>query len=288
MVERNFSAIALPEGYVRLAAMRTSREPRRARQPARGDGSAAALRCYIPKPVLEQLDAGHSDWLAEFRRITTVFITVQGIDYRQPDALARLQQTTAVVQDAVDRYEGTLSRLYMHDKGTNALCVWGIPGRLHEDDAVRAVAAGLAIYEGLHAAGRDCGIGITTGRALCGLFGGVGRYEYTVAGDAVNLAARLMVAAQSGVSCDSATSDAARGPISFERLAPIRVKGKDASIAVERPRQVTAQNGLLAAWPAERPPGGRATLCSSAHCDGRSGASSGAGRSPRRRRTCRW
>lgn len=240
-------ASALGEGYARLVALADAPATPPAARVVPDARAAAALRCFIAKPVLEQLDAGHADWLAEFRRASTAFVSIKGIAYDSSDAIDRLQAATHAVQSAVERYEGTFHRVIVDDKGTNMLCVWGIPGRAHEDDAVRAVLSGAAIADAIRGLGHDCGVGIATGRVLCGPSGGGGRYEYTVTGDTVNVAARLMVAAGSGVLCHAATAEAATGALEFDALPPIQVKGREAPLPVARPRAARTREKTHAA-----------------------------------------
>lgn len=230
---------ALSDGYARVIAVAPG-EVSPAAAPQLQTPAGGAMRCYIAKPVLDQIDAGLFAWLTEFRRVTTAFIRVRGIDYAAADALAQLHEATRAVQAAVARYDGSFQRAIVDEKGTNLLCVWGLPGHHHEDDPVRAVTAGFAIRRALQAQGRDCGIGITTGRVMCGLSGGGGRYEYTVVGDAVNLAARLMAPAGDGMLCDSTTAEATRMAFTFEAPAPLRVKGKTDALMVWRPLAETA------------------------------------------------
>ncbi len=225
---------AMDSGYAKLNAVQRAAALPECDALLVDAAAIAALRCYISKSVLEQIDAGQFAWLTEFRRVATAFVQVRGIDSAGADALVQLQAVITVVQTIVERYEGTFQRAIVDEKGTNLLCVWGIPGCTHEDDPVRAISAGLAIAAALREPGRECGIGITTGRVMCGLSGGGRRYEYTAVGDAVNLAARLMVAAQ-GVLCDNATAEAARTSVEFEALGPLKVKGRDALLPVMRP-----------------------------------------------------
>lgn len=234
--------VALRDGYAKLTHIR-AQQPLPARSASvAGAAAIPALRCYIARPVIAQLDAGQSGWLAEFRRATTVFVRVRGIDSAQPEALAGLHEATQAVQSAVDRYAGTFHRVIVDDKGTNMLCVWGIPGRSHEDDAARALSAALELQAALRALGHDCGVGVTSGRVMCGLSGGCGRYEYTVVGEAVNLAARLMVAAGGEMLCDTSTTEAARGRFEFEALDAVTVKGRADPLPVWRARAKPASS----------------------------------------------
>jgi tetratricopeptide (TPR) repeat protein len=114
--------------------------------------------------------------------------------------------------------------------GDEVVAVFGAP-IAHEDDAERAVRAGLAI--------RDCKlsddsdqaikvhIGINTGEVMAGLFGPKGLRDYTVMGDTVNTAARLLNAAPAGhLFVGEETYRATRRVVRFVELQPIDAKGK--------------------------------------------------------------
>ena len=70
--------------------------------------------------------------------------------------------------------------------------------------------------------------GVTTGQLLCSCVGSRGRAEYSIFGDAANLAARLMGKAASGdfgaVLCDSNTRDNTKDRAEFMPLAPMVLK----------------------------------------------------------------
>ena len=69
-------------------------------------------------------------------------------------------------------------------------------------------------------------VGVTTGQLLCACVGSPLRSEYTVYGDAINLSARLMVAAEAGsgrVLCDSTTQHTAENAANYVRLEPLQV-----------------------------------------------------------------
>ena len=71
-------------------------------------------------------------------------------------------------------------------------------------------------------------VGVTSGVAFCGVVGSAGnRREYTVLGDVVNLAARLMQhAGRTGVQVlvDEPTAYASRSVLAFEELPSITVR----------------------------------------------------------------
>ena len=99
----------------------------------------------------------------------------------------------------MERFEGYVAKLM----GDGVLAYFGWP-RAHEDDAERAVRAGLAIVAAvtkLTGGGEAmaCRVGIATGLVVVGeLIGEGAAKEQTVVGETPNLAARLQALAASG------------------------------------------------------------------------------------------
>jgi class 3 adenylate cyclase len=75
--------------------------------------------------------------------------------------------------------------------GDAVMAVFGVPV-VHEDDALRALRAAVEMREALPGLGLQARIGINTGEVVSGTA------ERLVTGDAVNVAARLEQAAQTG------------------------------------------------------------------------------------------
>lgn len=112
---------------------------------------------------------------------------------------------------------GTLNKVIGFDKpgGCTFLVIFGLPGEKHEDDACRGVHAAmwLSRHLELRHRGEIClSAGVTSGQAFCGVVGHVDRYEYTIIGDSVNTACRLVTQAQlpGRIICDAATRMHAR------------------------------------------------------------------------------
>jgi adenylate cyclase len=101
--------------------------------------------------------------------------------------------------DIVFKHDGTLDKYI----GDGLMAVFGAPME-KKDDAVRAVQAALEMREELKImmtliqTGRKFNIrmGLNTGRVVAGMVGSPRRMDYTVIGDAVNIAARLEAMAQ--------------------------------------------------------------------------------------------
>jgi class 3 adenylate cyclase len=87
--------------------------------------------------------------------------------------------------EAVEAFGGTVKDL----AGDGILALFGAPVT-HEDDAERAIRAGLRIVDG-SASPVAIRVGIDTGLVVLGPIGGGGRVEYGATGDALNTAARL-------------------------------------------------------------------------------------------------
>jgi class 3 adenylate cyclase len=185
-----------------------------------------AIKAYLPAAVLSRLSSGHTEWLAEWlaelRQITTVFVNVPDVDPSRPgdDAMTRL--LGGRIRFLLDLHGGTLNKILVDDKGMTLVLAFGLPPLSHEDDDVRAVRTALQIERHLRTTGVLYGIGVSTGRAFCGVYGNARRREYTMLGDSVNLAARLMQLAKNTVWCDSETARASLSRLSFEDLSLFR------------------------------------------------------------------
>ena len=104
---------------------------------------------------------------------------------------------SAAVQ-IVFEHDGLLDKFY----GDGLMVVFG-PPRVREDDAARALAVAQALHHAaatIQANGKPLklAIGIATGEVVAGHIGSPKRMDYTVIGDAANLASRLQGAAPPG------------------------------------------------------------------------------------------
>jgi class 3 adenylate cyclase/predicted ATPase len=194
------------------------------------------LRAYVPDVVTAWLAEELQDWLAVLRPMSVLFIGVAGLDYSQGDAVEKLHHFLRAAQEIIYRYEGSINKLAVDDKGTVLIALFGAPPHAHEDDPERALRCALNLQGMAGKQGLYLAIGVTTGRVFTGPVGSESRREYTVMGDTVNLAARLMAAAGPGqIRCDYETYRWARGKLAFDTLSSVRVKGKAGLIRVYRP-----------------------------------------------------
>ena len=202
-----------------------------------------SLRPYIPGAIINRLTAGQSSWIAELRRATVLFINLPDIDERTP--LAESQNIARLIQRSVYRYEGSINKISVDDKGITIVAALGLPPFSHEDDPARGLQAALLIRKELSAVKTRSNIGVATGRIFCGSIGNDLRREYTTIGNAVNLSARLMTAAghqadlvrkyNVPILCDRVTFDAAKDIVEFQVLPPQQLKGRSEAIEVFHP-----------------------------------------------------
>jgi class 3 adenylate cyclase/tetratricopeptide (TPR) repeat protein len=206
-------------------------------------GVENSLRPYIPGAIINRLTAGQTAWIAELRRVTVLFINLPDLD--QHTDLDLSQKIARLLQDSVYRYEGSINKINVDDKGITLVAALGLPPFSHEDDPARGVQAALRIRRELKTLNVRSFIGVATGRIFCGSVGNETRREYTTIGNAVNLSARLMgAAALQGeligkygipILCDRATYDSAKEAVEFQPLAPQQVKGRNEPVEVFHP-----------------------------------------------------
>ncbi len=195
----------------------------------------ASFSRYLAPHVLESLVANPSSVQlgGERCRATMLFADIRGFTKLatelEPERVAEI--LNAYFEEAVRiifEYEGLLDKFY----GDGLMAVFGAP-LPRADDPKRALGAALrlrdAMRDGLKMRLSDplaISIGLASGDVVAGHFGSSLRMDYTVIGDAVNLAQGLQSAAPPGaVYLDEATYLAAQPEGRFHRIAA-RVKGR--------------------------------------------------------------
>jgi len=140
------------------------------------------------------------------------------------------------VQRILAVQEGTLRQFLYDDKGAVILLYFGIPPYSHNNDALNGIESSLQICSNLKRILEDFTIGVGTGMTWVGGIGNKIRSDYSVVGDSVNMAARLMMKAKNGtVYCDETTYSLSRDSVLFEDIGLMEVKGKANSIKVYKP-----------------------------------------------------
>ncbi len=195
---------------------------------------ADTLRPWVLPTVWEREQAGLGTFLTELRPAVALFLRFGGLDFDGDDrAGERLDALVRRAQAIFAETSGTLLSITVGDKGSYLYGAFGAPVA-HEDDARRAAQAALA----MHAIAADLGlpafqVGGSQGMMRCGSYGSLDRQTYSVLGDDVNLAARLMSRAAPGETLLTGRVQAALGEafILDSRL-PITLKGRAAPLPV--------------------------------------------------------
>ncbi|HSS64411.1 MAG TPA: AAA family ATPase, partial [Gammaproteobacteria bacterium] len=200
-----------------------------------------------PKPGPgNQTESAATAGEAERRQLTVMFCDLAGsTELSQKLDPEDLREVNRAYQDAckaaIERYDGYVAR-YM---GDGVLAYFGYP-RAHEDDAERAIRAGLRVVDSMRElnqrldysqeAALGVRVGIATGPVVVGdLIGEGASQESAVVGETPNLAARLQSMARlNSILIGPGTHDLAGGRFEYEDLGASAVKGIAEPVRVRR------------------------------------------------------
>jgi adenylate cyclase len=206
-------------------------------------GGLSAFAKYIPSEVVRPLVTGGltptpGGKLAE---VTVLFADLPSFteltERLGPEVVPHLTNFLSLAVDAIHAEGGTVDKFI----GDEVMAIWNAPNDV-PDHAYRACRAAIAIRAAMHALPaispeRDeirVRIGINTGTALVGNVGSAERLSFTVIGDTVNLASRLVgVAKEKGVEIVVSEMTVSRtgGKLPTRPLGRAIVRGK--SVAVD-------------------------------------------------------
>jgi adenylate cyclase len=204
---------------------------------------------YVPPELVDEMARDPAKYSMEGKNevLTVLFTDIRGFtsiaEGLDPKALAAfLNEFLTAMSLVIRNHRGTLDK-YMGDA---IMAFWGAPVA-DPQHASHALAAALAMQAELarlnpafEARGWKeikIGVGLNTGPMNVGDMGSRLRKAYTVMGDAVNLASRvegLTKVYGAPIIVGQATKEAVTG-IVFRELDRVRVKGKDASVAIFEP-----------------------------------------------------
>ena len=196
------------------------------------------LSRMLPGGIADRLRRRGQDLGDIERLVVTVLISdVRGYstiaEISDPSRLAgQLKEHRVAASDAILAEQGTV----MQYVGDSVMAVFGAPEPV-ADHADRALTAADSMHRAQLAVNRrwageglpifELGVGLSTGLVAAALIGSDERAEYSLVGDAVNLAQRLQQLASGGETVLSdATHAALSRPLQAERLGPTSVKGR--------------------------------------------------------------
>ncbi len=185
---------------------------------------------------------------AELRLVTVLFADLVSFtalsEHRDPEVVRdMLERYFERCRTIIGRYGGTVEKFI----GDAVMAVWGSPVA-REDDAERAVRAGLELVAMVKALGEEIGMpdlrvraGLLTGETAVNV---AAEHEGMVIGDAVNTASRIQSLAEPGTVCvDDGTRRATESAIAYEDAGTHTVKGRDQPVRVWKALRVIAGLG---------------------------------------------
>ncbi len=212
---------------------------------SRGALERQALERFLSSAIVEKIlaspDQVHLG--GENQTATILFADIRGFtplsENMEPQQVVELlNEFFTEMTDLIFENGGTLDK-YL---GDGIMAVFGAP-LAKPDDALRAAKTAIDMQGGLARLNRDwearghpvlhMGIGVNTGAVTAGNIGSAKRMDYTVIGDAVNLASRLCANAAGGqVLISESTFRHLNGNLPAKKLDPIRVKGKETPVEI--------------------------------------------------------
>ena len=197
----------------------------------------------VATEIIELADVGKLELGGEQRTVTVLFADIRGFteicEKMLPGEVVNMlnRYLSIIIKQVLDN-EGMVNKF----AGDNIMAVWNAP-QFQQQHAILAVKAAWEAQQAIIGRQRDdsslprvqFGIGINTGEALAGNVGSTGRAEYTLIGDAVNMASRICSTAPGGeIWIGPETYRQVMDYVEVEELEPQYFKGKAEPVVVFR------------------------------------------------------
>ena len=205
--------------------------------------STQAPLSYTPSHLAEKILTSKTALEGERKQVTVLFADLKGsmellADRDPEEARQLLDPVLTLMMDAVHRYEGTVNQVL----GDGIMALFGAPVA-HEDHAVRACYAALAMQEAIHryteelrhAPGIEMQIrvGLNSGEVVVRAIGNDLHMDYSAIGQTTHLAARMeQLATPGSILLTAETFYLVEGLVEVKPLGPTPVKGLSHPVAV--------------------------------------------------------
>jgi adenylate cyclase len=206
-----------------------------------------AFGTYVDREVAEHILREGTSLQGEEVEVTMMFLDVRDFTsfaerLSAPEVVATLNRLFERIVPVIGHHGGHVDKYV----GDGLLAVFGAPRR-QESHADGALAAGLEIVNAVRDefdAVLQIGVGLNSGIVVAGNVGGGGRLEFSVIGDAVNVAARVEAATrQTGdpILVAARTKELLSDPsIEFVERTGLTLRGKSQAVRIYAPRSVAA------------------------------------------------
>jgi adenylate cyclase len=220
---------------------------------------------FINKEIAEQAMKGELKLGGETKRVTIFFsdirdFTAMSEKFTPNDVVEFLNQYLTRMVDCVNETGGVVDKFI----GDAIMSVWGAPVSSGSPalDAVNCVRTALLMRESLEEYNKTrgslrrpvihIGCGINTGDVVAGQIGSSQRMEYTVIGDAVNLASRtesLNKPLHTDILITENTWTLVKDYIIAEEMPPVMIKGKEKPVRLFAVVNLRVKEGLVQPGP---------------------------------------
>jgi class 3 adenylate cyclase len=212
---------------------------------AEREAMRSAFGTYVDKEVVGLILSGEFPDSGVEVEISILFCDVRGFtSYAESvdatDVVDALNRIFTAIVPVIERHGGHVDKFL----GDGLLAYFGVP-ESHPDHADRAVGAARELVAAVNdlGTGLSVGVGVNTGRVVAGAVGGAGRLNFSIIGDAVNVAARVEAATREtgdDILLTAATRDAMRRPIVLVSHGSLPLKGKSEPLELLTPADSSA------------------------------------------------
>jgi len=201
---------------------------------SRKDGHLSLVREHIPEELKKKISSVKLS--GERKNVTVLFADITGFtrlsEKLDPEEVTELiNKCFESMIDVIYKFEGNIDKFI----GDCIMALFGAP-ITHEDDPERAVYAALNIMNALDRFNEGQGtklsihIGINSGVVVAGGVGSDLRMDYTVMGDTVNVAERLMEKAKDEILISESVFKKTLHLFETSELSPVELKGKSKKV----------------------------------------------------------
>jgi class 3 adenylate cyclase/tetratricopeptide (TPR) repeat protein len=214
---------------------------------------------YVPRHLAEKILASRQFLEGERKQVTVLFADIRGstslLERLDPEEAQKLiDPVLRVMMDAVHRYEGTVNQVL----GDGIMALFGAP-LAHEDHAVRACYAALAMQEEMRRyrrklgqseeLGLQIGIGLNSGEVVVRSISNDLNVDYSALGHTTHMAARMQdLAAGGAILMTASTLRQVEGFVQVKSIGAVQAKGVSRPVeAFELVAATTARTRVQAA-----------------------------------------
>lgn len=186
------------------------------------------LEIFINPYLKETIEKGEKEIASGHRKVVVLFLKIGSAFSINEKILNFVEEILQLVKN----YEGFLNKIDFSDKGNVLMVLFGAPV-FKGEEIERALEFSLTLKRKSYLKNIPLKIGINYENVYCGFVGSEERFEYTVMGDGVNIAARLMeISNENEITTSKILEEKAPFFYLFEGLPPVKVKGKEKPLEI--------------------------------------------------------